>query len=176
MPMHFNSFLDAAGIESHDVRLLRHKDRRSTKGRSVYELWLHHRSLFEDYQSTQSFDNVSNLDSRYWASFVATESGDTVFVGLYEVQSVVTLKFDMPSPNIEGKVEEAGSCNHYKLAIDTRFQDLDGELVIEWGLGKKRWIQRADKQNKVVTGIHSSLKKPVFPAFRDLVSRFRKNQ
>ena len=38
MPLMFNSILRDADIPLRDVRLLRHKDHRAEKGRSIYEL------------------------------------------------------------------------------------------------------------------------------------------
>ena len=39
MPLRFNALLAPAGIAPASVRLLRHQDSRSAKGRTPYELW-----------------------------------------------------------------------------------------------------------------------------------------
>jgi hypothetical protein len=52
MPIMFNAVLLAAGLDVGDVRLLRHKDRRASKGHTPYELWRDDRRQFDLYQST----------------------------------------------------------------------------------------------------------------------------
>jgi len=53
MPIMFNTLLKDVGLDLADVRLLRHKDQRAVKGRSLYELWRDARQQFDFYQSTQ---------------------------------------------------------------------------------------------------------------------------
>jgi hypothetical protein len=54
-----------AGLNLADVRLLRHKDKRASKGRTPYELWRDDRQQFDLYQSTQSIENRRKLSARY---------------------------------------------------------------------------------------------------------------
>ena len=61
MPIMFNAMLTEAGLPLADVRLLRHKDKRATNGRSPYELWRDNRPSSSFYQSSQSIDNRKNL-------------------------------------------------------------------------------------------------------------------
>ena len=61
MPIMLNTILREAGLAPADVRLLRHKDTRSTKGRSPYELWRDNRPQFDNYQSTQSVKTERSL-------------------------------------------------------------------------------------------------------------------
>ena len=82
MSLQFNTLLNQADIAPAAVRLLRHQDSRSTKGRTPYELWRDDRPAFESYQAIQSFNNRSKLRSNYWASFVVTPSRETLFAGL----------------------------------------------------------------------------------------------
>lgn len=168
MPMMFNSLLRDADIPVGDVRLLRHKDQRADKGRTPYELWRDDRPQFESYQSTQSFENESRLNARYWASFVGTPNGETLFVGLYSVQPLGPLAHDRPSPQKEG-IDKAGSCNAYELMVDDRFREFDGKLFIAWGQGMRMWIQRADLQNKPITELRPEFKEPRFPGFLNLI-------
>ena len=39
MPIMFNTILREVGLPLTDVRLIRHKDKRATRGRTPYELW-----------------------------------------------------------------------------------------------------------------------------------------
>ncbi len=57
MPIMFNTLLLEAGFKLEDVRLVRHKDQRSKKGSSPYELWRDNRPEFERYQSVQGIHN-----------------------------------------------------------------------------------------------------------------------
>ncbi len=173
MPLTFNMILREAGIPLADVRLLRHKDQRAAKHRTIYELWRDDRPQFESYQSLQKIENRSKFSAPYWASFVGTPSDETLFVGLYAVEYIGLLKEDRPKPQMDG-MDEAGSCDAYQLTLDERFRDLDGKLYIDWGEGKRSWVQYADRQNKRITELRTAFKEPEFPGFLDFVESLSK--
>ena len=126
MPIMFNSLLREAGLSLADVRLLRHQDTRARRGCSPYELWRDDRPAFDRYQSTQSVENRPKFaNSRYWACFLGTPEGLTLFAGLYSVAHRGLLDHDLSSPTT-GDIEKTGSCDLY----DVSNSDL---LVIEWG-------------------------------------------
>jgi hypothetical protein len=164
----FNVLLREAGIPLTDVRLLRHKDQRAQKGRTPYELWRDDRPQFELYQSNQAFKNRSKLNAKFWAAFVGTPDDGTLFVGLYEVKCLGLLKGDMPKPQMEG-IDKAGSCDTYKLTKRDDFVAFDGRLLIEWGEGKRSWIQRAHKREKLIAELRTRFKEPEFPGFLDFI-------
>ncbi|MBN1911347.1 MAG: GIY-YIG nuclease family protein [Pirellulales bacterium] len=164
MPLTFNMILREAGIPLSNVRLLRHKDTRAAKGRTAYELYRDDRRQFEVYQSLQKINNRSKFKAPYWASFVGTPSDETLFVGLYESQYLGLLKEDRHMPHRDG-IDKAGTCDEYQLTVDQRFCDLDGRLLIEWGDGKRSWVQRADRQDKQITELRTEFKEPDFPGF-----------
>jgi hypothetical protein len=168
MPIMFNTVLLAANFKVCDVRLLRHKDTRATKGRTPYELWRDNRPQFDLYQATQSIKNESKLKAAYWASFVGTPSDETLFVGVYGVKSRRLLEQDTLKPHMGG-VDEAGSCNFYELTLEPRIDDLIGKLLIDWGPGYKAWIQRADQQNKRITELRTKFIEPDFPGFLNFI-------
>jgi len=168
MPLTFNMILQEADIPLADVLLLRHKDQRAAKGRTLYELWRDDRPQFESYQSTQVIKNRKRLKVRYWAAFVGTPTDETLFVGLYAVEYLGLLDEDKPKAHMDG-LDKAGSHDAYKLTIDERFSDLDGKLFIEWGEGKRSWIQRADRQDKRITKLRTAFKEPEFPGFLNFV-------
>jgi len=168
MPLTFNMILQEADIPLADVRLLRHKDQRAAKGRTPYELWRDDRPQFESYQSTQAIKNRKRLKARYWAAFVGTPTDDTLFVGLYAVEYLGLLDEDKPTPHMDG-IDKAGSCDAYQLTTDERFSDLAGKLFIEWGEGKRSWIQRADRQDKRITELRTAFKEPEFPGFLNFI-------
>jgi hypothetical protein len=165
----FNTLLEAASLPASEVRLLRHKDARAAKGRTPYELWRDNLPQFELYQATQRIDNEPRLRGAFWASFVGTLAGETLFVGIYRVKGHGLLKEDTPWPHAEG-VDKAGTCHLYDLTLDPdKLGDLIGRLLIEWGPGDRSWIQRADNQNKIVTELWPKFKEPAFPGFLNFI-------
>lgn len=164
MPIMFNTILLEAGLLLGGVRLLRHKDKRAARGRTPYELWRDNRQQFDSYQSTQSLGSQGKLAAPYWASFVVTPSGETMFVGVYRVKNRRLLEQDTPMPHMDG-VDKAGTCYYYDLELDQALGDLIGKLIVDWGLGDRAWIQRADRQNKPVTELRRKFKEAEFPGF-----------
>jgi hypothetical protein len=173
MPLWFNTLLAQAGINPAEVRLLRHQDGRSAKGRSPYELWRDYRAAFEFYQEGQSTRNRAKLNSGYWASFVVTPAGETLLAGFYHLQNRRINETERVWPHTEGR-DPVGTCDVYTLISDERLADLTGKLVIEWGDGERSWIQRADNQNKVVSEIRRVFREPDFPGFGRFIAPLSK--
>jgi hypothetical protein len=168
MPIMFNTILLAADFRLADVRLLRHKDKRAAKGRTPYELWRDDRQRFDLYQATQSLGNRNRLRAPYWASFVGTPSGETLFVGVYGVKNQRLLEQDTSMPHMDS-VDVAGSCDVYDLTLEQKLDDLIGKLLIDWGAGDRAWIQRADQQDKRITELRTEFKEPDFPGFLNFI-------
>jgi hypothetical protein len=168
MPMMFNSLLRESEIPLGSVRLLRHKDQRAAKGRTPYELWRDTPSQFDLYQSHQTIQSREKLKAPYWASFLGTPNDETVFVGIYSVKYLGLLKHDLPKPHMDG-VDKAGTCDAYELTQDKRWADLTGRLYVEWGTGKRSWIQRADRRDKQITELRTQFKEPDFPGFLNFI-------
>jgi len=168
MPIMFNTILLAADFRLADVRLLRHKDTRATRGRTPYELWRDNRQQFDLYQATQSIENRNRLRAPYWASFVGTPSDETLFVGIYSVKNRRLLEQDTPKPHMDG-VDKAGSCDVYDLTLERPLSDLVGKLLIDWGPGDRVWIQRGDRQDKRITELRTEFKEPDFPGFLNFI-------
>jgi hypothetical protein len=164
----FNTLLSEAGLSLSDVRLLRHQDNRAESGRTPYELWRDNRPAFELYQSHQRVEGRRKFSSRYWASFVGTSDEDTLFVGIYATKYRGLLERDTPQPHRSG-TDKAGSCDAYDLTLDKSLNDLIGRLYVEWGAGFRAWVQRADRQNKLVKELRSEFREPDFPGFMNFV-------
>src|SRR6516162_1113484 len=111
MPSMFNALLRETGLSLKDIRLLRHKDKRATKGRSPYELWRDNRPQFDLYQSSQRIENRKKLTAPYWAVFIVNLKDETMFGGIYRVKYRGLWEKDTPMPHIEGEIEKAGSCD-----------------------------------------------------------------
>jgi hypothetical protein len=76
-------------------------------------------------------------------------------------------------PHMDG-VDKAGSCYAYDLTLEPALGDLIGKLIIDWGLGDRAWIQRADRQNKLVVELHREFKEPDFPGFLNFMESLSK--
>jgi hypothetical protein len=173
MPLRFNTVLAQAGIAPADVRLLRHQDSRSAKGRTPYELWRDDRAAFEIYQGGQSFQNRSKLRGDHWASFVVTPGGETLLAGFYGCRYLGVNEVERIWPQTIG-MDPVGTCDLYDLKIDERLNDLAGRLVIAWGDSERAWIQRADNQDKIVLQIREAFREPDFPGFARFISPLSK--
>lgn len=166
MPVSFNTILRGAGVDPAQVRLLRHQDPGADRGRSPYELWRDHPSEFERYNSTHWPKYRDRLSSKFWASFVGTPQGETLFVGVFAVSYVGVTKEDRPRPHREG-MDAAGSLDEYLLAPQEPLSDLIGRIYIEWGGATRTWIQYADRVDKTVVEIRRRFEEPTFPGFME---------
>lgn len=164
MPITFSTILRQADLLLSEVRLLRHQDGRADRGRSPYEMWRDDWNRFNAYQSIQSTHSRTKLAAKYWASFVGLPDNRTMFVGLYLVNYLGTIKEDKTQVHTDG-VDRAGTCDEYKLTLENHLGDLVGKLFIDWGPGTRAWIQRPDKSDKVVTELLREFREPDFPGF-----------
>jgi len=164
MPLRFNALLHQAGLDPAAVRLLRHQDARSAKGRTPYALWRDDRPAFETYQEGQSFSNRAKLRGDYWASFVVSPGGETLLAGFYQARYVGVNTEARAWPHTEGS-DPPGSCDVYALTLDDRLNDLAGRLVIAWGDAERAWIQRADNQDKTILQLREAFREADFPGF-----------
>ncbi|WP_245293184.1 GIY-YIG nuclease family protein [Mongoliimonas terrestris] len=124
--------------------------------------------MFETYQETQSPENRSRLQADYWASFVGTPAGETLFAGFYRCQYVGLNTVERRWVHTTG-VDPVNSCDLYSLTRDPQLDDLAGRLVLDWGAGTRSWIQRADNQDKVVLELRRDFQEPAFPGFTRFV-------
>ena len=173
MPIMFNSILREVGISPADVRLIRHKDNRTKKGHSLYELWRDNRPVFEEDQSRQAVQNRKKLTTAYWAVFVANTNNETMFVGLYAVSYRGLLEQDKPMINRDG-IDLAGKVDCYDLSLQETLSDFIGKLIIDWGTGMLAWVQYADRNDKLVLELRSEFKEPDFPGFLNFIQPLSK--
>lgn len=173
MDLYFNTLLAQEDIAPIDVRLLRHQDTRAARGRTPYELWRDERPAFEIYQEGQTRDNRSRLRAKYWASFVATPNGETLLAGFYGCSYIGLNDAERIWPHTDGR-DLIGACDVYRLILDERISVFSGRLVIEWGVAKRTWIQRADNQNKAIVQINKAFREAEFPGFTRFISPLSK--
>jgi hypothetical protein len=167
----FNSILESANVHPKDVRLVRHKDKRATRGRTPYELWRDAGKghLFELYQAGQGIENRKKFDSPYWAVFIVNFNNETMFAGLYRAKYRGLLEHDTPQPHIEGGIAKANSSDVWDLTLDEKLNDLIGRLFINWGDGALAWVQYANRQDKPVTELRTAFREDVFPGFMNFI-------
>jgi hypothetical protein len=87
-----------------------------------------------------------------------------MFVGLYRVNYLGTIKEDQPKIHTDG-VDRAGTCDRYELSLEKKLGEFIGKLLIDWGPGSRAWIQRPDNSEKIVTELHREFREPDFPGF-----------
>lgn len=163
MPLTFNLLLTDEEIDPAEVRLLRHETRRY-RGRTPYSLWRNDRPAFERYQSTQRRSRRSYFRGRYWASFVGTPDGRTVFVGLYEVLGIDAVpagwRHDLDDRPLDPDVSD-----RYALRRADALAAYVGRMAIDWGAGARQWVQRADRQDKPIVELRERDIDPPFPGY-----------
>jgi hypothetical protein len=150
MPIQFNSLLKNAGIDPAETILVRHRDDDFVSGRSICALWKQTPSQFDEFQSEQAAGNRAKFSrAKKWASFIGLRDGKTVFVGIYEAAYKT---FD-----------EARNADFYALNKSALLSEYDGKLLIEWGDGARAWVQRANRQDKVVSELRLKFEEDPFP-------------
>jgi hypothetical protein len=162
MPIMFTSILKAAGIDPPDVRLLRHQDTRADRDLKPYKLWREKPDDFMVYQSRQSPRSEKLMGSaKYWAAFVVTPNGETLFVGLYAVLSKQPGRIGVPNVSKRDAVE--GEHVVYDLQEPAELSEFVDKLTIDWGAGFLAWAQRADKNDKQIIELRREFQEEKFP-------------
>jgi hypothetical protein len=72
---------------------------------------------------------------------------DTLFVGLYRADYLGPLPDDRVHP-VDGRRMKAGSCDLYDLTPLPALSEEAGRLRVDWGPGRRSWIQRAGRKPK----------------------------
>jgi GIY-YIG catalytic domain len=161
----FNTVLRDQRIDPSTVQLVRHQDTRHA-GRSPYALWRSAPDALELYQRIQRREGLFRVGGLI-ASFVAPPTGDTLFVGLYRVSAVGVAPEGTTDP-LSGR--DCSNEQLYDISPDPRLSEYKGLLVIDWGLGFRSWVQRADRQDKPVQEIRRAIADPPFPGFAEFRS------
>lgn len=170
MELNFNMVLAGVGIDPADVRLLRHQIA-PYSGRTPYSLWRDDRPAFVTFQGIQTARNGPRLAARYWAGFVVTPVQSTLFVGLWEVERIGVADPEMIDPlRMTAVSQRSDQTDWYAQRPVDACSVLSGRLSIEWGLGTRSWIQRADSQAKPIVEIARVFQEEAFPGFGRFIS------
>lgn len=159
--LRFNTLLELFELNPENVYLLRHED--SRLGRSgVFSAWFSQRDKFEKYQQSQQWTNRFPEGSAV-ASFVVPPTGETLFVGIYEVLHLSRERGPL-TDSLIGELPADDRAWH-EMKLSDHLKDYIEKLVIEWGSGSRSWRQRAHLQNKVVLEIRPQFKEEPFPGY-----------
>lgn len=168
MPLRFNMLLTEAGFAPEQVRLLRHQP--LVAGRSLMDVWRTDPALFDAFQSRQAAAKRTSFLRPYWASFIGTADGRTLFAGLYGVGAPHLV--DVEEPSLIGvSMNPPGSFDRFPTERLDALEAYQGRLFIDWGggpSGKRAWVQRAEAQDKLITELHVDAVEKPFPGLMAL--------
>lgn len=148
----FNDLLHSVGISPREVSLLRHQTV-TAAGDTPFALRSRSLAAFERYQSTQAAGKPVFHRPRYWASFVAPNKLQTLFVGLYEVTPDAEGTIDWIDPLTLRPVGADKPGKKYELFRCTPSPILSeqiGRLRIDWNRSERSWAQHADGNDKAL--------------------------
>lgn len=153
----FNQLLTKNGLDPSDVRLARHKPSKQHY-RALFDAGIKKDPAFQEYQDTQRDPAVIKQfrKAKHLAGFlVEPGTKHTIFVGVWDVL---------------GEREPTATHVVFKTKLRDDFDLYRGRLVVDWGLlgGERAWVQRADKQDKVIAEIRRRIEEPAFPGFAQL--------
>ena len=155
----FNHLLRDAGLDPKNVKLARHQDNRPIRRRcGPYVLWGAKDGRFEHYQRIQHKDRFKGAS--HLASFVVTPAGDTLFVGIYQIDGVGIA----PAGTIDLDTHEDDSGHvQYDMHKVDLLAEYDSRLIIDWGNNFIAWVQIASNQDKPIIEIRRQYAEPPFP-------------
>jgi hypothetical protein len=162
-----NALFEDAGFAPGLIRLLRHETRQH--GITPYALWRDDPSRFDDYQRVQKQSRRGWFNSPYWASFVGTPDGKTMFVGMYRA----AIEGPVPAGWLDPiSLRDAAALREYDLYALEPVEPLitySGRLIVDWGSGTRTWSQRAINQDKPIVELRERFIEPGFPGYYEFV-------
>lgn len=145
------------------TKLVRHQDNRVDVDFLYRE---GHLDVYQSLQSKPAFRGCKRI-----VSFLGRPGMAAIFVGVYHVDGVegpadFKLPDDFPFPEMS-----SGFNYRYSLRRDYRFNELEGRLVVDWGLGARSWVQHyRDGARRVIEVLPEGYVHE-FPGFMDVVLR-----
>jgi hypothetical protein len=167
----FNCLLKVAGVDPKHVALVRHQisTQHSVKKYAAYHLLREKHPKFELYQKIQRRDSPKKktFERKYWASFVATPQGNSMFAGLYVNRGTIDFPADVRKCPVTGNdVNESTHC-FYNLEYDDKLDDYSEKLFVEWkARGARAWVQKADIQDKAIVELLAEIRVDTFPGYK----------
>jgi hypothetical protein len=167
--LHLNAIFQAEGLDPNVVQLVRHTDQKrfQKEGKSVFDVWYSERERFEKYQSVQLPKDKFDVGGVV-ASFVVPNSGETLFVGSYRVQSRrAWTPDDYCDPLWEAP--QTGNFVH-ELRATEHMRDYVSRLVIERWPDARTLVKKAARYDAKVLEIKRTPDQEQFPT----LMKFRK--
>ncbi len=170
----FNDLLRNTEIEPAHIKLLRHQEY-GPKGQTPYSIWVECPEKLNHYQSSQRADRQVYFNAPYWASFVVTPQGETLFVGIYSVNLIGNVDKSYIDPFDEKPFPESkfSELHLYSCKITAHLDAYIGRVIIDWGCGTRSWVQNANSNagsSKTIIEIKKQFSEPLFPGFQKFIS------
>ena len=89
-----------------------------------------------------------------------------MFTGLYAVGTPAPPAAGMTDTLSQHVLTTADSVEIHPLERMGAFADYAGRLIIDWGMGTRTWVQRADRQDKPILELRERFVEPSFPRLR----------
>jgi hypothetical protein len=162
--LHLNTIFEAEGLDLGRIQLIRHKDDRLQKRNlSTFEFWYSNRQAFEvGYQNVQSKKHPFDVGGLV-ASFVVTNTNQTVFVGFYETLSRRPGQEGERLSFLPDRVGAADIVHEMRRRND--MQEYVERLVIEPWKDAINYVKRATAINPLVLEIQKDPYTEPFPTY-----------
>jgi hypothetical protein len=167
--LHLNAIFQAEGLNPNLVQLIRHTDKKrfQKEEKSLWDVWYSERERFAKYQSVQGQKNKFDVGGVV-ASFIVSNSDETLFVGLYRVQS----RRNWTAGDYCDPLWEVSSENDFvhDLHATEQMCDYASRLVIEPWPDVRTLVKRAAQYDAKVLEIKRTPDQEQFPT----LMKFRK--
>lgn len=160
--------IEKTGLPKDNIAVIRH----SLSSDMVKKTWRAGMEFFEEYQKIQPKDYF--LGKKYIFSFISQQNTTARFIAVYEVEGIIPVK---EAPRMKDyplyEYYDRDDLVYYKLKKMDCLKDLQGRLVIEWGMGTHRIVQYSWETlaKKSVLAIDDQTR-DVFPGYEKVVWSF----
>jgi hypothetical protein len=167
--MHFNDLLQKYGISPAGVLIVRHRAWESELHKWLPYLAGEKPALFNAYQQTQlPHAERAFTRAKYLASFIGTDPGIALFVGLFEVKGfkAITNQDWWKTPacrqlhecyGMDGLEKDRKKLLWFDLELKRDFYpSFNGRLIIKWHGGERAWRRWAEKNAFEISAIRES--------------------
>lgn len=137
----------------------------------MYDVWHGQRAEFEAYQSVQGPKNAFIVGGLV-ASFIATRTGETVFVGIYQTVERRNAFEGERLPVLDRRVDKKDIIHRMKFRSEA-MDDYIGRLVIKPWKDAINFVQKASARNPEVVEIRPKVREEPFPGLIECSLRVR---
>lgn len=178
--MNFNDLLCKAKISPSDVLVFRHRPKEPRLRRVLPWLAGAKPELYNAFQRSQGpAAEAAMLKAKYIASFVGTDTGKAVFVGLYKRENWRSIRREeflaipenqaLIELGMEGFNDDWETTIWFELVRMDFYHEWAGRLQIDWPGGERSWWRWAERNTFKINCISSdSLFEPAMPAWDEL--------